>query len=123
MLTGLDTQGICRVSLDPKVGQYEGGEYASFSVATNKRIGQGDNARDEASFFDCICFGNVSKAASKLKKGSAIYIKGEITLRKWTDKEGNPRQKHQITVYHINFLDPPPAKAEGSTGSEEIPFC
>lgn len=64
-------------------------------------------------------------AESYLKKGSKVYIEGQIETRKWTDQAGTEKYSTEIVLHQFNstltMLDGPPqrdsAPAEQSSGN------
>jgi single-strand DNA-binding protein len=41
-------------------------------------------------------------AKSYLKKGSKVYVEGQIQTRKWTDKDGNDRYTTEIVLQRFS---------------------
>jgi single-strand DNA-binding protein len=54
-------------------------------------------------------------AHAYLKKGSQVFIQGEIRTRKWTDKEGIERYTTEIRGSAVQSLDRKPAAAAEDT--------
>lgn len=86
-----------------------GKNVASFSLAVDKATGEG------ADFFDCVAW---EKTADLLQqytsKGSKIHVQGNLQQRSWDDKDGNKRNKVEITVRDVTFLD---SKPQGQTNT------
>ena len=44
-------------------------------------------------------------AAQYLRKGSKVYIEGQLRTRKWRDQQGNDRYSTEIVAKEMQFLD------------------
>ena len=79
---------------------------ASFSIATSKRwkdkITQ--EQKDKTSWHNIVVFGDglVGIVEKYVRKGSKIYIEGEIQTRKWQDQDGNDRYTTEVVVQGYN---------------------
>jgi len=52
-----------------------------------------------------VFFNRLAEIAGEyLKKGSQIYVEGELQTRKWQDKEGNDRYTTEIKVRDMQML-------------------
>lgn len=123
---------------DPDVRYMPSGEMcATISVATTARWKdkQTGEQQERTEWHRCVCFGKRAETMSEyLKKGSQVYIEGEIRTNKYTDKEGVDRWSTEIYVFQFSFLDrkegggsrpPHPANREDSSatsaGSQKPP--
>lgn len=106
---------ICR---DPEVRRMNsGGSVVSFSLATNERWKDRDSGevRDKAEFHNIVIFNeHIGKVAEQYcKKGSKVYIEGQLQTRKYTDKDGNERQTTEIVLQRfrgeLTLLDSKPS--------------
>ena len=81
----------------------------SWSVAVNS--GWGDNKT--TTWANCNYWGDRGeKVAPYLKKGQQVVVSGELTLREWTDKEGNARTTLDVNVKELTLIGGKPvAKA------------
>ena len=64
--------------------------------------------------------GLVGVAERYLRKGSKIYIEGQLRTRKWQDKEGNDRYTTEISVGVggvLTMLDGAPGAGGGAGGA------
>ena len=91
---------ICR---DPEVRRMNSGSsVVSFSLATNERWKDRDSGevRDKAEFHNIVIFNeHIGKVAEQYcKKGSKVYLEGQLQTRKYTDKDGNERQTTEIVL-------------------------
>ena len=92
---------------DPEIRTMQSGsKMASFSIATSKRWKDKvtQEQRDKTSWHNIVVFseGLVGIIEKYLKKGSKIYIEGELQTRKWQDKEGKDRYTTEIVLQGYN---------------------
>ena len=92
---------------DPEIRTMNSGsKVASFSIATSKRwkdkITQ--EQKDKTSWHNIVVFGDglVGIVEKYVRKGSKIYIEGEIQTRKWQDQDGNDRYTTEVVVQGYN---------------------
>ena len=81
---------------DPEIRSMQSGaKMASFSIATSKRWKDRNTQeqKEKTSWHNIVVFGDglVDIVEKYVKKGSKIYVEGELQTRKWQDKDGNDR--------------------------------
>ncbi len=96
-----------------------GGEVVNMRVATSEQWKDRDGNRQERTeWHNVVIFNeNLGRVAkSYLKKGSKVYLEGQIQTRKWTDPTGNDRYTTEIVLQKFRgelvLLD----SREGSSG-------
>lgn len=88
---------------DPEVRfNQDGGRFANFTLATNeswKDKSTGER-RDRTEWHRIVVFNEkLAEVAEKyLKKGSKVYIEGQLQTRKWTDQQGQERYTTEIVL-------------------------
>ncbi len=86
-----------RVGKDPEVKQFDGGNKASFSLATTERgyvSKTGETIPDRVTWHNIVCWKGLATIAERfVNKGDLIYIEGKITNRSWESDS----KKHYIT--------------------------
>jgi single-strand DNA-binding protein len=88
---------------DPEVRTFQnGGRVASFSIATSeswkdKTSGE-KKERTEWHRVSILNENLVGVAERFLKKGSKVYIEGQLETRKWTDKEGHEKYSTEVVL-------------------------
>lgn len=124
---------IGNLGADPELRYAPSGDaVVSFSVATNKRWTDRDSGekKERVEWHRCNAWGRAAETISQyMKKGSKIFIEGELQTRKWTDKEGVDRWTTEIRVFQFEFLDsasgsgrpPHPADAPPDEGRTRAP--
>tara|TARA_B100001540_G_C15711182_1_gene598643 strand:- start:38 stop:511 length:474 start_codon:yes stop_codon:yes gene_type:complete len=92
---------------DPDIRSMQSGsKMASFSLATSKRWKDktSQELRDKTSWHNIVVFGDglVDIVEKYVKKGSKIYIEGELQTRKWQDQDGNDRYTTEVILQGYN---------------------
>jgi single-strand DNA-binding protein len=78
-----------------------GGEVVNLRIATSETWKDRDGNRQERTeWHQVVIFNeNLGRVAKNyLKKGSKVYIEGQLQTRKWTDKDGNDRYSTEIVL-------------------------
>ena len=79
---------------------------ASFSIATSKRWKDKNTQeqKESTSWHNIVVFneGLVDVIEKYVKKGSKIYVEGELNTRKYQDKEGNDRYTTEVVLQGYN---------------------
>ena len=98
-----------------------GGEVVNMRVATSESWKDRDGNRQERTeWHNVVIFNeNLGRVAkSYLKKGSKVYLEGQIQTRKWTDQTGNDRYTTEIVLQRFRgelvLLD---SRGEGGGGA------
>tara|TARA_B100001029_G_C15022693_1_gene431614 strand:+ start:550 stop:1005 length:456 start_codon:yes stop_codon:yes gene_type:complete len=95
------------VGKDPEIkATQNGSKLASFSIATSKRWKdkQTQEYKDKTEWHKVVIFGEglVDIVEKYVKKGSKIYIEGELQTRKWSDQQGNDRYTTEVILQGYN---------------------
>jgi single-strand DNA-binding protein len=88
---------------DPSIKSNSSGDkFATFSLATSEswRDKQTGDRKERTEWHNCVCY---NEALTKVieqycKKGSQIYIEGQIQTRKWQDQSGADRWSTEIVM-------------------------
>jgi single-strand DNA-binding protein len=98
-----------------------GGEVVNIRIATSESWKDRDGNRQERTeWHNVVIFNeNLGRVAkSYLRKGSKVYLEGQIQTRKWTDNSGNDRYTTEVVLQRFRgelvLLD----KAEGGNRSD-----
>ena len=88
---------------DPEVrAMQSGSKVASFSIATSKRWKDKSTQeqKEKTSWHKVVVFGDglVDIVEKYVKKGSKIYVEGELQTRKWQDQEGKDRYTTEVVL-------------------------
>ena len=92
---------------DPEIRSTQSGsKMATFSMATSKRWRDKSTQeqRDKTSWHNIVVFGEglVDIVEKYVKKGSKIYVEGELQTRKWQDQDGNDRYSTEVVLQGFN---------------------
>ena len=94
---------------DPEIRSMQtGSKMATFSMATSKRWRDKNTQeqRDKTSWHNIVVFGDglVDIVEKYVKKGSKIYVEGELQTRKWQDQDGNDRYTTEVVITEMQML-------------------
>lgn len=94
---------IGNLGRDPVVRRMASGEaVCSFSIATteNWRDKTSGERREKTEWHNVVIFNeNLSKIAEQyLKKGSKVYVEGQLQTRKWNDKDGAEKYTTEVVL-------------------------
>ena len=92
---------------DPEIRSFQnGGKVANFSIATSeswkdKNTGE---KREKTDWHNVAIFneGLVRVAEQYLRKGSKVYIEGQLQTRKWTDQSGTDKYTTEVVLQNYN---------------------
>ena len=92
---------------DPEIRSMQSGaKMASFSIATSKRWKDRNTQeqKESTSWHNIVVFneGLVDVIEKYLKKGAKVYLEGELTTRKYQDKDGNDRYTTEVVLQGYN---------------------
>jgi single-strand DNA-binding protein len=88
---------------DPEVRRMQSGEpVVNLSLATseNWRDKASGERKEKTEWHRVVIFNpNLAEVAEKyLRKGSKIYVEGQLTTRKWTDKDGAEKYSTEVVL-------------------------
>lgn len=108
---------IGNLCADPEVKSFQnGGRIANLRVATNEtwKDRQSGERKERVEYHSVTIQseGLVGVAERYLRKGSKVYVEGQLRTRKWQDASGNDRYSTEIAVGGhggvLTMLDGPP---------------
>lgn len=88
---------------DPEVRTMNnGGEVVSFSIATSENWSDkaSGERKEKTEWHNIVIFNeNLGRIAKQyLRKGSSVYVEGQLQTRKWTDQNGNDRYTTEVVL-------------------------
>jgi single-strand DNA-binding protein len=93
---------VGRLGKDPEVRNFQnGGKVVRFGLATSERYKDREGVQQERTeWHDVEIFNDrLGDVAEKyLRKGSEVYIEGQIETQTYTDKDGNERKSKKIVL-------------------------
>lgn len=108
---------------DPEIRRTQDGKaIANFSIATSEswRDRNSGERREKTEWHRIVCFNEgLNKVIEQyVKKGSKVYIEGQLQTRKWTDNAGVEKYSTEVVLQGFNstlqMLD---SRGEGGGGS------
>ena len=114
---------IGNLGSDPEVRNFQnGGKVCNLSIATSENWKDKNTGerRDKTEWHRVAIFSEplVRVAEQYLRKGSKVYIEGQIETRKWQDQSGSDRFATEVVLRpyrsELTMLD---SKAEGNTNN------
>lgn len=82
-----------------------GGAVSNITVATSEKWKdkQTGEQKEKAEFHRVVMFGKLAEIAGEyLKKGSKVYIEGQLQTRKWQNQQGQDQYTTEIVVQGFN---------------------
>jgi len=109
---------------DPEIRTTQnGGKVVTMTIATSdswkdKNTGE---RREKTEWHRVVIFneGIANVAERYLKKGSKVYIEGQLETRKWQDKEGIEKYTTEIVLKYNGVLNMLDSRKEQSDSSED----
>lgn len=117
-----------------------GNAVTNVSIATSEswKDKQSGQEQERTEWHRVVFFNRLAEIAGEyLRKGSKVYIEGQLRTRKWQDQSGNDRYTTEIVASDMQMLDsrsrenhqapaqqqsgPPPSNAGGEF-EDDIPF-
>lgn len=113
---------VGNLGADPEVKSFaSGGRIANLRIATSESwTDRTTNERKERTEWHSVVLDNdnlVKVAENYLRKGSKVYVEGQLRTRKWQDRDGNDRYTTEVYVGRfkgeLTLLD---ARRDGGSG-------
>jgi len=102
---------IGNLGADPEVRTFQnGGKVCNLRIATSEtwRDKQSGERRERTEWHSVAIFSEplVRVAEQYLRKGSKIYVEGQLETRKWQDQSGNDRYSTEVVLrpYHSELV-------------------
>ena len=102
------SRGVNKVILVGNLGQDpevrympNGGAVANITLATSEswRDKATGEMKEQTEWHRVVLFGKLAEVASEyLRKGSQVYIEGQLRTRKWTDQSGQDKYTTEVVV-------------------------
>ena len=116
---------IGNLGADPEVRTFQnGGKVCNLRVATSERWrdrNTGEN-RERTEWHQVAIFNErlADLASQYLRKGSKVYLEGQLETRKWQDQSGQDRYSTEVVLRpyrgEMTFLDPAGGQGGGGGG-------
>lgn len=113
---------IGRLGKDPEGNILPSGDQvANFSIATGEKWKDKESGeqKERTEWHRISVWGGLAKVCmTYLKKGSQVYIEGQLRTRKWTDKQGIERFSTEVICSDMQMLG---GKSEGGGSASKPP--
>jgi len=103
MLLNINNAKIAgNLTRDPETVQLPGDKtLTKFTLAVNDAV----NRDAEPTYVDFVAFGQTGTLIESLtEKGNNLYVEGRLSIRNYTDKDGNKRKSTEIVVGSFQAL-------------------
>ena len=117
----LKVTGVVRLVRDVELKYTQSGSaIANFAIVSSKKFKtQAGEQKEQVNFIDCVAFSKTAEICNQyLKKGSQIYITGELKQDQWTDQNGGKRSKHSVIIESMQMLD---SRGSSNNNSSYVP--
>ena len=107
---------VGRVGSDPELKDVGSSTVLEFRVANDTGFGD----RKTTNWFRCAYWGRRAQSLQPyLEKGKKVFITGELTLRKYTDRDNIERWSPDVNVNQLDFVGGNPNSQGAQGGSQE----
>lgn len=93
---------IGHLGADPEIRSFQnGGRVANLRIATSESWKDKDGQRQERTEWHTVAVlsdGLVKVCENYLRKGSKVFVEGQLQTRKWSDQSGNDRYSTEIVL-------------------------
>ena len=115
---------IGNLGADPEVRSFQnGGKVCNLRIATSENWKDREGQRQERTEWHSVAIfseGLVNVAERYLRKGSKVYIEGQLQTRKWQDQQGQDRYTTEVVLRGfsgtLTMLDGAPGGGGGGGG-------
>jgi single-strand DNA-binding protein len=99
-----------------------GTSVAKFSIAVDRRF-KNEAGEKITDFFNCVAWRGLGENIAKYcKKGSKVFVAGELQNRSWEAEDGTKRYATDINVNECEFLDTKNDNKEQTNANELQPI-
>jgi single-strand DNA-binding protein len=101
---------VGNLTKDPELRSTTNGvPVVNFRIASNRRFKDNSGEwKEDVCYVGVVAWQKLAEScASKLKKGSAVYVEGELRSRTMDHEDGSRHSLVEIRAHHIQFLDKP----------------
>lgn len=115
---------IGNLGQDPEVRYLpQGGAVTNITLATSEswRDKQSGEMKEKTEWHRVVVFGKLAEIAGEyLRKGSQVYIEGQLQTRKWQDQQGQDRYSTEVVVNIGGSMQMLSGRSSGNDGSPPV---
>ena len=97
---------IGNLGADPEVRSFQnGGRVCNLRIATSENWKDRDGNRQERTEWHNVAIfsdGLINVCENYLRKGSKVFVEGQLQTRKWQDQQGNDRYSTEVVLRGFN---------------------
>lgn len=97
---------IGNLGADPEIRSFQnGGRVCNLRIATSENWKDRDGNRQERTEWHNVAIfsdGLINVCENYLRKGSKVYVEGQLQTRKWQDQQGNDRYSTEVVLRGFN---------------------
>lgn len=80
------------------------GNYCNFTLAVSRGV-KDEEGNDTVDFIDCTAFNGTAEVLNKfVEKGDMVTVSGRLAVNKYTNKDGENRNRYSVIVGNIDLL-------------------
>jgi len=101
-------QLIGNLTMKPERKETKGGtNLCLFSIATNRTYKDPNGeSKSSTQYHNCIAWKKLSEVITLIsRKGSRVYVEGEVNYNEWTDDTGKKNKRTEIVVQNFILLE------------------
>lgn len=93
-------QLIGHLGADPEIRNLQSGKsVCNLRIATSQSWVKDGERQEKTEWHSVVIWGPLGDVAGKYaRKGSKLYVKGQLETRKWKDKDGNDRYSTEVVL-------------------------
>jgi single-strand DNA-binding protein len=94
---------VGNVTREPELRYTQGGQAVTkFGLAVNRRWQQNGEWKEQVSFFDVVCWGQLGEnAATSLAKGTRVVVTGRLEQRSYETAQGEKRSSVEVVADEV----------------------
>lgn len=118
----LEIQAIGNIGKDAEVKEFGSKPFIVFNVAVSKKYTDKDGVKKEkTTWISCVKHinGGSNSLLQYLKKGTQVFIRGDVNVKGYLDKEGNYQSSLECNVREIRLLSARQETAPRQYSTEE----
>lgn len=94
--------GIGRLGNDPETSNNNGTKVTRFELAINEFYKQNNDLQKRTHWIPCVTYGRLAEIVMEFcGRGNQVGVRGPITLKEWTDGNGNKTRGLEVHVLEL----------------------
>ena len=110
-----------RLTRDPELRRTQTGTaVAAFTLAVDRDYKDKASGERATDFIDCVAWRQTGEFVSRyFTKGRMAVVEGRLTVRDWTDQNGNKRRNYEVVADQVYFGDSKSAPHQTSAYADD----